>query len=518
MKCRLLLVLLLCANQLSTAVAQSASPTPSATLLNLLNDRKRLDEEQKRLQRQQEIQNFVLRAGYLQTEVSADLFFSVLDAKLIDDFKKKVEIIEDMYGRSSSAKEPYKLRVYEGVVDTRSGYRSNAYSLGLDSLSIRLDLVRRMLPLDKIKARKLFVEIPDLKSSPLECEDDLGYDLSEYYSVLRTVVETSFDREGIQQGQDIYFASGYFESLHSPAQVGPVIDFLSSTRISGNALGQLVDSFTAGLRRIAVDPRSFASSLKYDRTTQKLWQALLPRLEQNGLQTTSLVKAYRTYALKQISSAQCSDFLMVSSEDKTHPAISDLENLTKVTISPEDTKPEQIKTASKPFLYWKTAKAMKLLEGIKKLRFGNSETALSPAERSSADWQIKLMKYLQEMDAWKVEDEETSADYLNQKSVLYDSLFELAPPGVLSTQILQAYAVFLRDSSIRKEAPGHWLFFVKRLFRMAKNLSTQEHSKFLDEVGRVGNDELSAYADLERFKLTPIPKAPGKKVGEKNPL
>lgn len=498
MKCKITLLLFLIASQFSISNAQSVSPRTSP---DSGADKKKIEQEQKRLQKQAEIHGLVIRATNQSLEVSADLIFAILDAKLIETPQRKIELLEELGRRASLAKEPYRLKFYEGVVDSRSGFKGYASGLGLDTLAIQLNLVRRMLSLDKVKARKLFTELPQLKPASLECEDDFGYDFSEYYALLKSVAETTFGPEEVLRRQDVYFVASYLEDLRSPSQVAPVIDMLSSTRFSGSDLEILVDAFILGLRRIGIDPRSFASAIKYDKTSQKLWQALVPRMQQNGIPTLDLEKAYRAYAMKQISTAQCSDSLMISTEEVPHPVIVGLEKFTRSSIAPEDTKPEEIKPGAKPFQYWTSVKAAKLLQGIKSLRFGSSNTALSSAERNSAEWLRNLMEYLQEMDSWKEHDEETPMDFLNQKSVIFDSLFELAPQGILRTQILQSYAIFLRDSSLRKETPGHWLFFVKRLFRMAKSLPPHDFAKFLDEIGRVGNDSLAVYAEFEKFKL-----------------
>ena len=68
--------------------------------------------------------------------------------------------------------------------DGSVGCWNRVYSQDLDRLSLRLRAVEAMLPLDKGKARELFLQIPAPATPPLTCEEFQVYDVSRFYDVL----------------------------------------------------------------------------------------------------------------------------------------------------------------------------------------------------------------------------------------------------------------------------------------------------------------------------------------------
>ncbi len=460
-------------------------------------------EKEKQRRREMEIQNLVLTAKIQSVEFASDILFGVLEAKLIRDPKKKRDIIEEVFRRGSEAREPLKIIGRGELMDTRSGYRWLASDLRLDRLSLQLRAVKLMLAIDKQKARELFSEIPQIKLPPLSCKDDFDYEISEFYVVLKDIVEQTFDAEAIQRKEQIYFASSYIETVDSASQIGPVIAFLTSVRSTSGEFGILLSSFTTALRKISADPRTFASSINYNNVTGEIKFKLLGKIDEKKEQPSELLRAYRSYLAKHLSGTQCADGLIVGTEEKPHPAISFANTLLKIPLTEEEIKPEKIEPRAKIFSYWRTPKAAKLLTNIKKLRFGNSSVELTQAERSSQEWQESLMRYLEQMVDWKPEDEETEADYLHQKNVLYDGLAQMAPDA-LRGLVLRDYALFLRDSRMQKESPIQWLYYVKRLLRTGKTLKGKEYDDFVHTLNGNGNQVFPLYLDLESLQLSKV--------------
>lgn len=459
-------------------------------------------ENEKQALRDLEIQNLVLTAKSQPIEIYADIWFGDLGTKLVNDPKKRREIVEDLFRRASEAKEPFKLKLREGLMDTRSGYRSLAFDLDLDRLSIQLHAVKLMLALDRPKARELFREIPDIKLKPLSCEDDLDYEISEFYEVLKNIVEQTFDAEAKRRGEAFYFAASYIDAIDSPSQVRPVINLLTTLKTTPAEFRILLESFTSALRKISVDPRSFALSLKYNDITSRIKLSLLENIRAKGLEPNELLKAYRNYLAKHLSTSQCADSLMTGTKEKPNPIVGFANTLFESPLTEDEIKPENIEQRAKTFAYWRSPKAAKLLIDVKKLRFGNKKTALTLEERTNQIWQQTLMKFLEQMDDWKPEDEETEADYLHQRCVLYDSLLQITPSSEIQANILQNYALFLRDTKMQKESPVQWLYYVKYLLKTGKTLKGKDYNDFINTLSRSGNQVFDLYIDLDRLKST----------------
>ena len=110
------------------------------------------------------------------------------------------------------------------------------------------------------------------------------------------------------------------------------------------------------------------------------------------------------------------------------------------------------------------------------------------------------MKFLEQMDDWKPEDEETEADYLHQKCGFYDSLVKLSPPGPLLSNVLRSYALFLRESKMQKERPAQWLHYVKLILQTGKNLKRKDYDEFMNTLNNSGHPVFTLYSDLDRLK------------------
>lgn len=459
-----------------------------------------IDEE--KIRRDLEIQNLILAAKSQTTEVSADILFEVLNSKLLKDPRKEEELIEEIFRNASGAKEPFKMVYHDGLADTRSGFRGMAFELKLDRLSIQLRAIKMLLPLNRAKAIGLFREIPPLKVPALTCNDDLEYDLNDFYTVLKTIVETGFDAEAQQRKENINFVSSYIEAIDSPSQLRPVVNLVSSLKLTAQDFDRIVRNFSVALKSVSGDPRSVSLSLNQARLSSEIKDNLLRKTDENYAQQDDLLRSYRTYIVRNLSSRQCADTLIAGTEDKPHPIISYANTLFKNPVRPDETKPETVESRSSQYAYWRSTKAAKLLSQAKSLRFGTAKSELTSEERSSQEWQTRLFEFLHEMDQWNPEDEETEADYFHQKSVLFNGLIGLTS-NEMRLDILRQFTLFLRDSRVQKENPAQWLYYVKQLFRTGKTLEVKDRDSFFDTATRSGNTVLAMYVDLDKIRNRP---------------
>lgn len=462
-----------------------------------LSAKQRADEA--RAIRQAAIQRLILDAGAQPAPISADLLLNIIDAGFIDDHAQKKLLVEDVFAIAKQVKEPFPLRKFHGLTDTRSGYRSMSFELGLDRLSIQLRAVREMLKVDRLKARSMFAEIPPIELKPLECSDSLAYDVSEFYKVLGEVVQKTFTDEERQRNEPIYFAASYIERIDSPFEIGPAIDLVVSLNTTQQEFGILLPRLTSAIREMSSDPRSLALTLQNDGPTEKIKFALIGKIGRMGFQSKDLLDAYRHFLVSNLSESQCSDTLMATTAEKPDPYIETANSLFESPITVDEVRPAKVDPGVVEFRYWTSPKASRLLAAVKKLRFGEGEKPLAPEQRSTQKWQQELIKFLQEMDAWTEEDEETGADYLHQRCVLYYSLIEITPEN-MRRDLLMNYALFLRDSEMREKEPVQWLGYAKFLMRAGTKLEESEREKFMDALRNSGTQIFGLYYDLETLR------------------
>lgn len=463
-------------------------------------------EKERQMRREREIRTLVLSANTQPVEVSADILFKVLDSKLIKDIKERRDIVEDLFRRASEAKEPFKLAYYGGNVDTRPGYRSMSLrEMDTDRLSIQLSAIRLMLTIDKLGARQMFRDIPDLRLPSQSCDEVLTYIVADYYKILLEIVNQTFDHEARQRNEHIYFAASYIESIESPSQVIPAIELLRSLKASPPEFEMLKSSLTDSFRKVQESPRGFALSL--GGSMSALISMLVPKdPKARDAGSIQLLKAYRNYLVRQSTSEQCADALMIDKHGKPNGLIEFANELFEIPLSVDEVTPETVKPAPKVYHYWQRPKSKALLTNIKSLRFGKSENGLSIKDRSTPEWQQDVLQFLEKMEDWKVVDEETEADYLHQKSVLYNGLVQLVPPGTLHSNVLRSYALFLRDSRMQKESPGQWLYYAKLVLRTGGELKGKEQEEFMNILNNSGSPPFLVYSELGRLLSTGKPK------------
>lgn len=487
----LLLALLVFAN--SKSAAQDKTPKENKTAAAL--------REEERLRRELAVRNLQIAASQFPLEIQADILLRLIEVESTLERQWKIDVLEELFRDSRDAKEAVKMRQLEGSVDTRSGYRAKAFALNLDSTSIRLRVIKKMLSLDKVRARQLFHEMSPLKVERLSCEDDLGYDIAEYFSVLKSILKETYDADARLRREPAHFAASILGAIDSPAQVGPAIDFLAEIKADRTDFEIMLTPFLAALPKISGDPRSFATALKYDNLTQKVLLRLLPALRDRGIPPIVGSKAYRTYFAKNVSAVQCLDSVIEGMVEKPHPLVEQINAFAEPPIEPDELKAEKVEAGRKIFHYWSSPKAKELLTAVKHLRFGGGTTELSIAFRSDQAWQEQFLKFLDRMGEWRAEDEESVEDYVHQKCVLLMTLFELAPPGQMQGDVLHQYSLLLRDTPLQKQAPAAWLNYVKMLLTLGKRLIPEEQKRFTDRLIESGCEVCGTYRDLDQLRI-----------------
>src|SRR5882672_7790097 len=137
----------------------------------------------------------------------------------IDDAWRS-EILEEAFRIAFDAQYPYKMKhLSESDVETRSGYKSRAFDLDMDRLSLQSLAILNLVRFNPKKARLLWGEIPQPNLAPLKCEDTLVYDITDYYRTMLEMAEKAFTEEEMKIGEEIKLVDSYLANISSPAEV-----------------------------------------------------------------------------------------------------------------------------------------------------------------------------------------------------------------------------------------------------------------------------------------------------------
>jgi hypothetical protein len=380
-------------------------------------------------------------------EFTADALLRIVERGKLSDPNARRQLIEEAFRNAGASKFTVRMQGLPGTTtDTASGSLSHAYSLKLDILSLQSRAVRDMLPVNPVNARKLFGDIAHPTLAQLSCDDAVIYDLSDFYQTLGAVVDSTFDRQQRAKNEHLTFLADYLEQASSPQEINPLAQIVQSAGVTPQQREGLWASLGGLLENLQTDNRSFSASL-----------ASLDRPE-----LQSSIEKYRS---------------------KNHACETD--------SSPK--KPSTPKLDS----YWQSPISKQLLEAGKKLRFSPSDTLLTEADRSRPEWQQQVADYLNYLDGWGADQENSETDYYHEKSTVLMALIELVPAGPLNDKLLADYVDFVSNSNLYRQSPAEWFVEPQMLLeRLQANRIV--HAKILEAYQGSGNPVLSLEVALER--------------------
>src|SRR5437588_5061647 len=308
----------------STGKADQPAPNNQSKGQTEQSDRSKSKQDDVQQERPLDIVLFINDVRSAQPEFAADLLIRIAGSDKVADAAWKAELIEEAFRLASSVQQPLKRAPLPSrPTDTRTGFLASAFALGLDGLSLQCRAANAMLSIDKRKARELFAEIGRPKLEPVNCEDALVYDLSDFYVTLKRIAETAFSPAEIKRNEPEHFVESYISQIVSPTELAPAMDLIASIKSSSSQYESLVYVFARTLSSISGDDRSFTQSLYY---TDRSVKNLITQLLQRGLSTWEIIRAYRTYLVRHFSTIRCADSDLTFSRRAQAAVISDFNN------------------------------------------------------------------------------------------------------------------------------------------------------------------------------------------------
>ncbi|HYL35356.1 MAG TPA: hypothetical protein VEV17_05545 [Bryobacteraceae bacterium] len=396
-------------------------------------------------------------------EFAADALLRLAESGKITDRDARRDLIEQAFTLAAGARFPVRLRGVPGtLVDTRSGFLSQAYDLKLDALSLESRAVQDMLRIDPAQARKLIQEIPPPVLAPLTCDDALFYDVADFYQAVGAIANSAFTDKERAKEEHVNFLLDYIGQATSGAQFLPLAQMIQSAGVTTEQREILWTKFNGMLASVSSDDRSLS--------------ALFVSAQQGPAgEMQDLVR-------KSLKSAGCPN-------DVGRSAV-------PVNLLP--TVPAKSDTTPKLERYWQSAEAQRLLEDGKRLRIAADGRLLTEADRSAPEWQQRLADYLSALAAWGPAQEKSETDYYNEKCLVYIALVELIPPGPQRDKTLDAFVDFVSSSGLQQQSPAEWFLQANAMLERMRPLSNGDSGKVLETYERSGNPILALETSLEK--------------------
>jgi hypothetical protein len=443
------------------------------------------------------IDNLIVLGESAPPEVAADLFLTLASSSLIPDRERKIQLIEQAFRRAVQAREPVPRRSWSRMVDTRSGFKQEAYDLKLDKLSLESDAVTKMIRLDRVRARTMFesIEVPAIK--PLTCADSLGFDFDFYYQTMLAVAEECFSADEKKAGAHMIFLADRLEGLKSLPQLNSAMKMLFNAKESAEELSLLVNVLTKVVGQLPTDARAFAFAMDRDTFVTGSYR-FIERMRDRGVSTKDFINAFRSLLVKEMSGEVCADVSWLAHGRLTLP--SQIEGMNREFSKPivvDDIRPSTIGAKATDTVYWTTPRATDLMRLAQQLRFGETETILSREERETEEWRRKLLDFLGLLADWGPDSEPSAEDYFQERCNMYGVLVDLCPDDSQGDLVLRAYANYLKERSAEYKGRIEWILPVKDYLRRLRSKSDTVRRASLDPWLTSSDTNLQIYGELE---------------------
>jgi hypothetical protein len=441
-------------------------------------------------------------------EFSADALIRIAALETVEK-DRRIELLELAFERTSGAQHAYKRHAAPLRNDGSVGYWNRVYSQDLDGLSLRLRAVEAMLPLDKGKARELFVRIPPPAPPRLTCAEYQVYDVGRFYEVLGNLAQQAFTGKEIEAGEPFQLLGRYAGAFTSPVQAAPMAHALAAAKVKDGDFQRLVASFGGALGRVSGDDRSFA----YSATVGKEILALVEESKRRHISPLPLLEGYRVYLVINLSSARCADdelmqggnpsFGVFSTQPAEEPGgdfVSFFNGKLRMAplqpIQEQEATPSRLEGVATGMRVCQDAECRAIAEQIRGLLLGPSGSPYLPAEREKPEWQAKLRAVLAALSGWKEGEATTPAEYYREKCAAYGDLLTLALNSPNREPILHAILDFVSGNRFQAADRMEWFLPVSALIGRV-GLDPLGLGKLSGELRKASDPVIALYASLE---------------------
>jgi len=441
-------------------------------------------------------------------EFGADVLIRLTESSKLSDNSLKIDLLTRAFQLARHAEHPVKRgRMPTFVPDTEAGYSAIAFMLNLDSLSLQARVVKDLVHFNPGKARELLEEVRFPELLPQGCEEPLTYDVSAFYGAVAEVTQLSLSDDDTQNDKAFELVSPLVTNLQSHAQVVPATQLLLNARLSSEALSRAANEFAYSLARLTGDPRGFAGAddgIDAIASVAKLIQSL----EAKGLPSAPVLKSLRSYLLTNLNGERCSDEPDAHADTRLLPPAVEvfnrifkrsIESNRALGITTDELKGRHFESQAGTVPFWQGNEERGLLNEVRELRAALKEKQSATTSDPPPSWLPRFHDLERRVESWQGEGQ-SAIVYFDEKSILFESLIDLAPAGDERERVINSFVNFLELNSVQRSSAMEWFLEVNRL--LAKSHKASFHDELMQSFLESRDPALNLYA---RFELWAAP-------------
>lgn len=231
-----------------------------------------------------ELEEIIGLARALPPEFSADLLLEAAN-RLGSRHRVKVRaLLEDAFVLAERAREPLPRRAIP-TAGPAERLLEEAFSKGLDRLSLQARAVRQMYGLDARLGAEYFARLPAPPAGPHSCADRMVWDSSPYWETAAQLKQTRL------------------RGIVSPVEIGPAVKAMMALKLANTpAAAALLDD----VARLGGDDRAFTATL---RTAPRDLETLAIETARAGGDPAPVLRTLAGYLAHHLTGRRCADTL-----------------------------------------------------------------------------------------------------------------------------------------------------------------------------------------------------------------
>ena len=433
-------------------------------------------------------------------EFAADAMIRLASNEKLDS-RTRVKLLTEAFRQAAGAQHQLKLRASITRAGGAGGFLERAYQQDLDALSLRLRAVQQMLPLDSVKATKLFLSMGRPAVPPVRCEEIVVYDVGRYYEALGAISK-------IAHRDVAKLLKSRVGGITSPAQIAPVARLLQQAELKDADLEAFALSLAGSLREMSGDDRSFTY---YATPTGPAILDLVGELKSRSLSPLPLLEAYRLYLVHHLTGDRCADDHLINNGPLTVNLVTGQpsevlgwsasvffkEKLLVPPLQPlseQETTPHSLDGFAAGARTCQDAPCQNVNQLARDLAFGPDEQPLLESQHNTDAWRAKLQATLAALEAWQPANGQAD-EVFREKTWVYNNLYAMSA-GVNRESVLRSWLNNLKQSRATVSDRAQWFLPVNALIG---RVALDPGNTRLAELLRQQDDPVFAlYVELER--------------------
>jgi hypothetical protein len=421
-------------------------------------------------------------ADSLPIEFRADIQLDAIEsAKLSAKADVETEL-EELFEEAGTANFKYPVRAIPslGGEPMERELTSALAFFNLDTLSIRIRIVRQMLAHNRSKAKEELQEIrPQITS--VSCVSPLVPSLPNSYNQMGLLAGELFAPTGKARSEYADWVSTQIQGITSASQLAPVAELLLNTSLTKNDLERLTVSYSSALHQLKATDRELAAIEDElggeQHTLPAALRKLVDRNAAAGIWSGTLLDGYR-YFLLSSSTQPCAeagsnwtrilvDFNSLASQiyDGQNVPTLDPHDLTAINGFAEHAHFHQLA---------KTDDFDRLFGMIVQVRTTQQNSTPAELDAGTETLESVYADFLNKMDAYDPSKAACEECAYFKKAKLLLIFFDQAPSSYFQSQILDRLTSVLSASPLQSDWRVLWLFQVKLLLNFSRVPSKEQ--------------------------------------------